>query len=602
MLTADDRYYSSLRRNIMAIIITVSMMPLLAMMAIAGYQFHTAYRHKVVDHLGALVERHALHIDTFLMEKLADIRSLAAIKPLEKLQDPQELENILAIFQEKRQGVFVDLGLVDERGVQVAYAGPFRLTRAQYGDASWFQEAMSQPFTISDVFLGLRGLPHFIVAVRVEKNGHSWVLRSTIDFVSFNRIVEGLRIGKTGQAFIINAEGQFQTQPHAKLGVVPQDLLRVVRGEESKEIYPVAVEGLDVMGGSSSPYREPTAAGTASWFEYTVPETQARLLVFYQSLKEGRWYLFYVQESRDAFHDLYRARTLTLCILALSALGVALTAWALSRRVVQRIIQVDREKEMMNEQVIEAGKLASIGELAAGIAHEINNPVAIMVEEAGWIQDLLQDMERGESLDVEEVRRSLAQIRTQGARCKEITHKLLSFARRTDPAVQQVQINKLIEEVVALVEQRARYNGVNIRMHLTESVPWVAMSPSEMQQVLLNLINNALDAMEKTGGILDITTRYENGRVIVDVADTGEGIPQANLPRIFDPFFTTKPVGKGTGLGLSICYGIVRKLGGNITVNSAVGIGTTFHIYLPSGDGVVETPLQRGERLQKEEC
>ncbi|MGQ9748528.1 MAG: two-component sensor histidine kinase, partial [Desulfosoma sp.] len=158
MLTADDRYYSSLRRNIMAVIITVSMMPLLAMMAIAGYQFHTAYRHKVADHLGALVERHALHIDTFLMEKLADIRSLAAIKPLEKLQDPQELENILAIFQEKHQGVFVDLGLVNERGVQVAYAGPFRLTRAQYGDASWFQEAMSQPFTISDVFLGLRGL------------------------------------------------------------------------------------------------------------------------------------------------------------------------------------------------------------------------------------------------------------------------------------------------------------------------------------------------------------------------------------------------------------------------------------------------------------
>lgn len=293
---------------------------------------------------------------------------------------------------------------------------------------------------------------------------------------------------------------------------------------------------------------------------------------------------------------------MTLCVLIFSVLAVALTAWALSRRVVQRIIEVDREKEMMNEQIIEAGKLASIGELAAGIAHEINNPVAIMVEEAGWIQDLLQDMERGESLDVEEVRRSLTQIRTQGARCKEITHKLLSFARRTDPAVQQVQINRLIEEVVALVEQRARYNGVNIRMHLTKGVPWVAMSPSEMQQVLLNLINNALDAMEKTGGTLDITTRYENGRVIVDVADTGEGIPQANLPRIFDPFFTTKPVGKGTGLGLSICYGIVRKLGGNIAVNSAVGIGTTFHIYLPSGDGVVETPLQSGERVKKEEC
>lgn len=601
MITADERYYSSLRRNIMAIIITVSLMPLLAMMAIAGYQFHTAYRNKVVDHLATLVERHTVHIDTFLMEKLADINSLASIKPLEKLQDPAELEMILQTFQEKHRGVFVDLGLVDENGVQVAYAGPFRLSRAQYGDATWFQESMRQPFTVSDVFLGLRGLPHFIVAVRIEKNGHFWVLRSTIDFVSFNRIVEELHIGRSGQAFIINAEGQFQTQPHAKLGVDPMELLSIVRGEKPKEIFPVTVEGLDIARDLGTSYTAPVVSRGASWFEFTVPGTQLRYLIFFQSLKGGRWYLFYLQESEDAFHDLYKARTLTLIVLALSALGVTFTAWALSRRVVQRIIQVDREKEMMNEQVIEAGKLASIGELAAGIAHEINNPVAIMVEEAGWIQDLLEDMEGGGPLDVEEVRRSLVQIRTQGARCKEITHKLLSFARRTDPTVQQVQINTLVQEVVALVEQRARFAGVNIRTHLTESLPWVAMSPSEMQQVLLNLINNALDAMEKTGGTLDITTRYDNGRVIVHVADTGEGIPHANLQRIFDPFFTTKPVGKGTGLGLSICYGIIRKLGGDITVNSAVGVGTTFHIHLPPGDGVVETVPGVSDTLKKEE-
>ncbi|MEJ5366596.1 MAG: ATP-binding protein [Desulfosoma sp.] len=601
MITADERYYSSLRRNIMAIIITVALMPLLAMMAIAGYQFHTAYRYKVVDHLAALVDRHTLHIDSFLSEKLADISTLAAIKPLEKLQDPAEMEKILGMFQEKHRGVFVDLGLVDERGFQVAYAGPFRLTQAQYGEASWFQESIRQPFTVSDVFLGLRGIPHFIVAVRIESGGHLWVLRSTIDFMAFNRLVEDLRIGKTGQAFIVNAEGQFQTQPHAQPGVDPQELLRVVRGETPKEIHPTAVEGLEIMGSSGNVYKMPTSSHGASWFEYTVPQSQRRYLVFYQILKGGRWYLFYLQEVEDAFHDLYKARTLTLLVLAFSALGVAVTAWALSRRVVQRIIQVDREKEMMNEQVIEAGKLASIGELAAGIAHEINNPVAIMVEEAGWIQDLLEDLDRGQSLDVEEVRRSLQQIRTQGARCKEITHKLLSFARRTDPTVQQVQLNKLIREVVALVEQRARYAGVTIRTHLTDGLPWVAMSPSEMQQVLLNLINNALDAMEKTGGTLDITTRFEDGRVIVDVADTGEGIPQAILQRIFDPFFTTKPVGKGTGLGLSICYGIIRKLGGDISVNSAVGVGTTFHIYLPPGDGVVETPPPGPETLSKED-
>jgi two-component system NtrC family sensor kinase len=220
-----------------------------------------------------------------------------------------------------------------------------------------------------------------------------------------------------------------------------------------------------------------------------------------------------------------------------------------------------------------------VGELAAGIAHEINNPVAIMVEEAGWIEDLLE--EDGTCEDPAEVRRALKQIKNQGARCKQITHKLLSFARKTDPELRKVQLNELIDEVVALSEQRVKYSNVKLNLNLARHLPEVYVSPSEFEQVLLNLVNNALDAMGPEGGTLEITTRVDGGQVVVDVADTGQGIPKANLARIFDPFFTTKPVGKGTGLGLSICYGIIKKMEGEISVNSAVGLGTTFHVRLP---------------------
>jgi len=231
--------------------------------------------------------------------------------------------------------------------------------------------------------------------------------------------------------------------------------------------------------------------------------------------------------------------------------------------------------------VIEAGKLASLGELAAGIAHEINNPVAIMVEEAGWIEDLLEEEDLNQCANLSEFQRSLDQIRTQGRRCKEITHKLLSFARKTDPTVKAIRMNDLVEDVVALSEQRAKYANVKIVTKLQPDLPEVAVSPSEVQQVILNLLNNSLDAMDGAGGAIEIVTRVENGLLVVDVADEGPGIPPANLARIFDPFFTTKPVGKGTGLGLSICYGIVKKMGGVITVNSAVGLGTTFHVKIP---------------------
>jgi two-component system, NtrC family, sensor kinase len=251
---------------------------------------------------------------------------------------------------------------------------------------------------------------------------------------------------------------------------------------------------------------------------------------------------------------------------------------------VRRIMQADKEKEKLNQQMIEAGKLASLGELAAGIAHEINNPVAIMVEEAGWIGDLLEEEELSQSKNLSEFERALKQIRTQGRRCKEITHKLLSFARKTDTTVKDLQINDLIKEIVDLSSQIAKYNKVNITMALETNLPYVMLSPSEMQQLMLNLINNAIDALDKTGGNVHIETklsRLEKEHIVITVKDDGPGIPEVNLSRIFDPFFTTKLVGKGTGLGLSICYGIVQKMGGKIDVKSTVGKGTKFRIWIP---------------------
>jgi two-component system NtrC family sensor kinase len=206
-----------------------------------------------------------------------------------------------------------------------------------------------------------------------------------------------------------------------------------------------------------------------------------------------------------------------------------------------------------------------------------------MVEEAGWCEDLLEDEDCNSAESMEEFRRALKQIRNQGGRCKQITHKLLSFARKTDARVQEINVYDLVEEMVALSGQRAKYSNVEIKTALHFGLPTIRGSLSEMQQVLLNLINNALDAMEHTGGSLEITAMVVEGNLWISVADTGPGIPEANLERIFDPFFTTKPVGKGTGLGLSICYGIVTKMGGEIDAQSTVGVGTTFRIRLPIG-------------------
>jgi two-component system NtrC family sensor kinase len=253
----------------------------------------------------------------------------------------------------------------------------------------------------------------------------------------------------------------------------------------------------------------------------------------------------------------------------------------LYQKVFKRVAKADLEQQMMRKKVLETGKLASVGELAAGIAHEINNPVAIMVEEAGWMGDLMEDLTFDDAENQVEFEKSIKQIQTQGRRCKEITHKLLSFARQTDSTIEDVNIKELLEELVAFSSKRAKYSMVEIHTDFPENLPSLKASASELQQVFFNLVNNAIDAMDNQGGRLTILCRKKQQFIIITLSDTGKGIAEANLERIFDPFFTTKPVGKGTGLGLSICYGIVEKMGGRIEVQSSVGAGTTFTVTLP---------------------
>lgn len=548
-------YYRSLIRNIVLIVIVVSFTPMILVSGIGLYQFQTSYREKIYAHLGELVQKHRQNIDTFLNEKLFDIRYVAKTFSYEELSEESFLQDQLATLQREFGPVFVDIGVVNERGIQVAYSGPFKLGRALYSEAEWFKKASQKEFFISDVFLGLRGLPHFIVAVRDNYKGQRWILRATIDFVAFNDLVENIRIGETGFAFIVNRTGEFQTKPFLDIAgsrAVIGDFLANEKGfEEPVQV----VEKEDTLG-------------------------QKNLYVA-AFLKGGDWLLVYQQNASDAFSDLKKAVRLTMVIILVGGLGILTMAFVLSRRVVKRIVRSDQEKHMMNEQIIETGKLASLGEMAAGIAHEINNPVAIMVEEAGWIEDLLEEEEFKESKNLKEFRRALAQINTQGRRCKEITYKLLSFARKTDSRVQEVQVNKLLEEIVALLAQRVKYTNVVINKNLQWGLPPIRVSQSELQQVFLNLINNSLDAMEKVGGTINLASRLDGDAIVVEVADNGPGIPKANLSRIFDPFFTTKPVGRGTGLGLSICYGIVKKLGGAIDVESQVDRGTTFWVRIP---------------------
>ena len=243
----------------------------------------------------------------------------------------------------------------------------------------------------------------------------------------------------------------------------------------------------------------------------------------------------------------------------------------------QRVAERSRQLAASQAQLVQAAKLASIGELAGGVAHELNNPAAIILMRAERLRE-----ERGLSAEGDE---DLDAIRRQVERISRIVTALLAFSRQSATCLQPTDANEALRRATLLVEETLRSRSVRLQWDLADQLPAIQADGSRLEQVLLNLVNNAVDAMPD-GGLIRLATRVEPASgppaaVVIEVADTGNGIASEHLPRIFDPFFTTKQVGQGTGLGLSLSYGIMQEHGGEITVDSLPGQGTRFGLRFP---------------------
>ncbi|MGD2270537.1 MAG: ATP-binding protein [Desulfobacterales bacterium] len=243
--------------------------------------------------------------------------------------------------------------------------------------------------------------------------------------------------------------------------------------------------------------------------------------------------------------------------------------------IIHLLVKDIEQRRLIEEQISRADKLASIGQLSAGIAHEINNPLGIVL---GYTQLLLRQ-EESES----EKQRDLKTIEKHARNCKTIVEDLLNFARSSTPREDLTRIDEALEDVLKFVQQHADLDGIIINKEYDISVPEMFLDEKKIKQVFMNLIMNATHAIGNSG-TLALSTRYvpATRQVFVKIEDNGHGIEKKNLSRIFDPFFTTKPTGEGTGLGLSVSYGIIKNHGGNILVESEVGKGSIFTIVLPA--------------------
>jgi two-component system NtrC family sensor kinase len=245
------------------------------------------------------------------------------------------------------------------------------------------------------------------------------------------------------------------------------------------------------------------------------------------------------------------------------------------RHLAEAFNQMVSELQSTQDELLRAKNLASVGQLAAGVAHEINNPLGTIM--------LYSDILLRQTPPTPEYQEDLNTISREAARCKEIVAALLNFARQQPVSAQETDVNEVLEELLHDVEKQPLLEKVTVARDLSEGALLMQADPGQLRQVFMNLVKNACEAMPE-GGTLTVTSRLESEgeRVVVAVEDTGIGIPEENIPKLFTPFFTTKPTGKGTGLGLAISYGIVKMHRGQIRVESEVGKGTRFTVTLPT--------------------
>ena len=529
--------------------VTISVVPLVIFLIINFSLARTALTNENKLRTVRITSNTKRTISYFLEERLDALKFILKETEFERIKNPVGLSSILQNLK-MGFGGFADLGLIDESGMQINYAGPFDLVGKNYREQKWFMECVNTGSYISDVFLGYRKLPHMIIALKWPmQNGSFYVLRSTLDIKNFIQILSSLELSRKSDAFLCNREGLLQTP---------------------SKYYGKILERIDLPIPEYSPHSEVLE---------TMDKTGIPILIGYAYIENSPYILMLVKQSKEIMIGWYSLRNEMSWFFLGCTIVTIIAALSISTFMVNKIYNADQTRLQAMERLESSSRLISIGRLAAGIAHEINNPLAVINENAGLIKDLFT-LKKEYKAD-QRLMELIDDVLESVERCGETTKQLLGFARHFEPTIQPLQLNKVISEVLSFFRKEASYRNISINIDIPEDFPIIYSDHGSLQQIFFNLINNSFQAMNE-GGRLDVLAAKKDERYMaVSIKDSGCGISQEDQKTIFEPFFTTKTMKGGTGLGLSIIHGLVRKLKGNISVSSKIGEGATFTLTLP---------------------
>jgi two-component system NtrC family sensor kinase len=537
-------FWKTLRR-----LVLIYFVPVLLLAVFFQWQYWNLIRSSQRAHLETIAEQQATTFDLFLRERLVNLANVLRDPSFAETGLGAELPAILETLQ-AASPAFVDLGLVSREGLMHHYSGPVQFDEVvDYGREPWFQALLDgdQTSILTEIYRGFRDQPHFTIAVRDETGER--VLRAALSPESLSDYLASLEGANEVHAAIVNPEGILQVTRGA-LGQALDPSVFVVPANPERGFVPASA-------GSDSP---PFA---------------------YAWLHETPWALVVTDATNPSNGKFLSGADPTVWVIPVVLFFLGIGILVRTQQVVGSQVATEQQQAELSGQLVQAAKLASVGELAAGIAHEINNPLAIIAEEVGVLQDsldpsLVQDDD--EPIDLPE---HLEAIHEAVFRCRDITRKLLTFVRRTEVKVEPHFIRDIIDEVLGvMLTNELALGNVEVIPRYDLAIPEILTDRNQLIQVFVNLIKNAMDAMPH-GGVLTVTTKRVYDRALISFRDTGHGMTKEQMEKVFLPFFTTKEPGEGTGLGLSISNTIIQNFGGELFVESAPGRGTEFTVELP---------------------
>jgi len=564
-------------------------------------------KQSTISHLQNLVEVKGMAIEQWLKERIGDGKAISESQELKSL-DPKRIGPYLTLVKHFYQA-YREIWVLNLKGQIVSE----NISGISFVKENWFQRAIEKGLFISSPTLYASSLhPSIIISVVIKDGaGHAiGVLKELVDTTYVSELISEAKLGETGELFLVDSQGRFVIQKLLK-ELSKKGVLKVpyFENKQFKPTYTAIYRD----------YKGNEVLGSWRWIPslqcYLIAEQDAKE-AFYQTnlLVKRASIIFIISTFLILVISYWVIGTVTNPIKLLSEIVVSFTGGQFNKTISTnrrdeignlikgfntmaerlkkayaelegRVKTSDRELEMAyqilkqrQDQLIRSEKMAALGQLSAGIAHEIRTPLTS-------IKIFIQSLEKEIDLD-ENQKEDFRIIKKEIDRINENITRFLNFARPEEPQFQRIHINTLVKDALNLLAAKIKNSGIDLNVSVPEDLPPVEGDPKQLDQVLLNLLLNAIEAMPQ-GGALNIRSivkriRDSQGRFLqLIIQDTGRGIPAKDRPYVFDPFFTTKE--GGTGLGLSIVYSIVQKHNGQIEVESELGKGTSFIVSLPIG-------------------